>query len=146
MLDCRQFLLDRPNDVNLFVELFKAIKSTKTDLKGYFEYWTAQGASADLYQTLIQFAQAGARPENIDFYLQILASKGPNPQEQAKGEEITLLVKFTESGCTNEQIKAMFDLVTNKSANKELQQYFDTHRQQLLSNPKEFAVFPNTST
>ena len=90
---------------------------------------------------MIQFARAGARPAHFDFYLQIIALRGPNPQDHAKGEDITLLVRFTESGCanetikamfeqaTNEQIKAMVDLVTNKSTNKELQQYYDTHKE-----------------
>ena len=108
LIDCRQFVLDKPNDVNLLVELYQAIKTTKSDFKGYFEFWTAKGASAELYQTLIQFARAGARPAHFDFYLQMIALRGPNPQDHAKGEDITLLVKFTESGCANEKIEAIF--------------------------------------
>jgi hypothetical protein len=47
--------------------------------------------------------------------------RGLNPQGQAKQEDLTLLVKFNASGCFNDQIKAMFELLTNKHANKELQ-------------------------
>ncbi len=64
--------------------------------------------------------------------------------EKTKQEDFAMLVRFTESGCTNDQIKAMFEFVTNKSANKELQKYYNNNQEQLKSNSKVFASLSTT--
>ncbi len=54
------------------------------------------------------------------------------------------MVRFIDSGCTNDQIKAMFEFVTNKATNKELQQYYNNNQEQLKKNPKVFAALEKT--
>ena len=134
LIDCRQFFLDRPQDINLVVDIFRAIKDTKSDFKDYYDFWLSKGATAKDHQSLVQFANAGVKPANLDFILanlpqisdklafnyQMLMMRGANPQDQAKQEDLTLLVKFHASGCNNDQIKMMFELLTNKHTNKEL--------------------------
>ncbi len=47
--------------------------------------------------------------------------RNSDSNEKTKRDDIALLVRFIDSGCTNDQIKAMFEFVTNKATNKELQ-------------------------
>jgi hypothetical protein len=64
--------------------------------------------------------------------------------EKTKQDDIALLVRFTDSGCTNDEIKAMFKLVTNCIIDEQLQQYYNTNQEQLKNNPKEFASLTKT--
>jgi hypothetical protein len=146
-------MLNRPQDINFLTDIYKAIKDTKSDFKDYYDFWLSKGATAKDHQSLVQFANAGVKPANLDFILanlpqisdklafnyQMLMMRGANPQDQAKQEDLTLLVKFHASGCNNDQIKMMFELITNKHTNKELQQYFDKNQEQLKNDPKTFA-------
>ncbi len=63
----------------MLVEMFKAIKSNKSDLKSYMEFWVAYGASTEWFQVLIQIAKTDQKKNRFDFYLQTLARRGPNP-------------------------------------------------------------------
>ncbi len=49
--------------------------------------------------------------------------------EKTKQDDIALLARFIDSGCINDQIKAMFEFVTNKATNKELQQYYNNNQE-----------------
>ncbi len=49
LVACRQFVLDQPQDINLVVEIFKAIKDSKDDFKSYYDYWISKGASAETH-------------------------------------------------------------------------------------------------
>jgi hypothetical protein len=94
---------------------------------------------------LVLCAKEGFKPDKLAFNYQMLTMRGANPQDQAKQEDLTLLVKYHASGCTNDQIKMMFELLTNKHANKELQQYFDKNQEQLKNDPKTFANLTTTN-
>lgn len=95
-------ILDRPQDINLLVEIFTAIKTSKSELKPYYEFWISKGAAAETYQSLIQCANAGIRPADLDYILkilpqishklafnyQMLTMRGENIGDQAKQEDL----------------------------------------------------------
>ncbi len=80
----------------------------------------------------------------------MLTMRDANIKDKSKQEDLTLLVKCNASGCTNDQIRAIFQLITNKHANKELQQYFDQNQEKLKNDPKKFAnittIYPQIQT
>ncbi len=138
--------------------MHQAIKSVKSDFKDYLQYWTSKGASSELFQTLLLCAKAGVRPTYIDLLLdnhekiktnlafncEILSMRDSEVNEKTKQEDLALLVRFIDSGCTNDQIKAMFEFVTNKATNKELQQYYNNNQEYLKNNPKALASLTTT--
>ncbi len=75
LIDCRQILLNRPQDINFIVEIFPAIKTTKSDFKAYYDTWISKGASAQTHQSLIQCANAGVKGQDLIDYGQLLLSR-----------------------------------------------------------------------
>ena len=70
--------------------------------------------------------------------------RGGNQQDKYQ-EDLALLIKFIESNCTVAQINAMFELMLNKSNNKELQSYFNSNQAHFQNNPKIFADLTTTT-
>ncbi len=148
---------DEPEDFYLLFAVYQAIKTVKSDFKDYWLYWTSKEASTELFQTLLKYAKAGARPTYLDLLIdnqgdiktnlkEILSMRESDTNEKTKQEDFALLVQFIDSGCTDDQIKAMFEFVTNKATNKELQQYYNNNQEQLKNNPEALASLLTTKS
>jgi len=61
---------------------------------------------------LIQFAKAGAIPQNFDRYMAIMAIQNPN-MDQSKQEDIETLVSLSQIGVANEQMELALELLKN---------------------------------
>ncbi len=50
----------------MVLNIFKAVKDSKSDFKAYFDFWISKGASNETHQSLVQCANADVRPVNLD--------------------------------------------------------------------------------
>ena len=73
-----------------------------------------------------------------------LKLRGANPQDSFRQEDIDLLCSYTQKGARAAEILQIFELLTGKHKNKELQQYFDSNKD-LQKKPIEMIQLVKTT-